>query len=75
MQTKEAATVWCRFQHVLGPGLGFPPSFLLWTRLLVCLKAGTSDLPRGFLAFQGVNGQLAYPFPFSSFSHGFNAPT
>lgn len=55
--------VWCRFQHVLGPRLGFPASFLLWTWLLVCLKAGTSNLPGGLLALHGIDGQLAYAFP------------
>lgn len=70
MQNKEAVMVWCRFQHVLGPGLGFP-LFLLWTQMPACLKAGTSNLPGGLLALQGIDGQLAYPFPFPSFSHVF----
>ena len=72
MQSKEPM-VWCRFHRVLGPGLGFLLSFLLWTRLLVCLKARTLNLPGGLFALQAIDGQLAYPFPFPSFPHVFKA--
>lgn len=73
MQNRDEAMVCCRFQHVLGSGLVFSPSSLLWTQLLVCLEAEMLNLPRGLFALQGIDRQLACPFPFPSFPRVFKA--
>lgn len=65
MQRKQVEMDWCRFQCVLGPRLGFPMEFFLVDQMLVCLKAGTSNLPGDLLALQSINRQLVYPFPSS----------